>query len=80
MVSILLGAINNSIVLIGFWLDSIVESLSGCILIWRLSQPQNLTPEAEAKIERQATQFVAITFFLMAGYIGFESLRKLITH
>ena len=79
VVSILLGAINNSIALIGFGLDSIVESLSGCILIWRLSQHQSLTAEAEAKIERQATQFVAITFFLMAGYIGFESLRKLIT-
>jgi hypothetical protein len=35
--SIFFGAHAGSIALIGFGLDSIVESLSGLILIWRLS-------------------------------------------
>ena len=38
IVSIAFGSIANSIALIGFGLDSIVESLSGSVLIWRLSQ------------------------------------------
>jgi len=36
IVSIVFGNIANSIALIGFGLDSIVESLSGLVLIWRL--------------------------------------------
>ena len=36
--SIIFGGIANSIALIGFGLDSIVESLSGLVLIWRLRQ------------------------------------------
>lgn len=36
-VSIVFGSIAGSIALIGFGLDSIIESLSGLVLIWRLS-------------------------------------------
>jgi hypothetical protein len=38
VVSIVFGIIANSIALVGFGLDSIVESLSGFVLIWRLRQ------------------------------------------
>ena len=38
IVSLVFGSIANSIALIGFGLDSIVESLSGLVLVWRLSQ------------------------------------------
>jgi divalent metal cation (Fe/Co/Zn/Cd) transporter len=78
VVSILLGSLSNSIALIGFGLDSTVESLSAFVLIWHLTQPENLTPEDEGRIEKKATKFVTFAFFLMAGYILFESLRKLI--
>ncbi len=37
-VSIVFGAIADSIALIGFGLDSMVESLSGIVLIWRLHE------------------------------------------
>ena len=38
VVSIVFGGIASSIALIGFGLDSIIESLSGMVLIWRLRQ------------------------------------------
>lgn len=48
------------------------------VLIWCLSQHQNLTEEEEEKIERRATKFVAVTFFVLAGYVLFESVSKLL--
>jgi len=76
--SIVFGSIANSIALIGFGLDSIIESLSGLVLIWRLSQHGKLSAEAEERLERRATRLVAITFFILGLYILFESGKKLL--
>lgn len=78
-VSILFGAMADSIALIGFGLDSIVESLSGMVLVWRLRQHGKITPEQEEKIEKRAQMFVAVTFFILAAYVLFESVNKLIS-
>jgi cation diffusion facilitator family transporter len=76
-VSILFGSMADSIALIGFGLDSIVESLSGMVLVWRLRQHGKITAEQEEKIEKRAQTFVALTFFLLAVYVLYESLDKL---
>ncbi len=76
--SILFGHIANSIALIGFGLDSVVESLSGFVLIWRLRQHGKISEEREEKIEKKATRFVAVTFFILGLYVLFESTKKLI--
>lgn len=67
----------GSIALISFGLDSIVESLSGTILIWRLRQHEGLSPEREAAIERRAEQFVAITFWVLGAYVLWQAMEKL---
>ncbi|MFC2170127.1 cation diffusion facilitator family transporter [Acidobacteriota bacterium] len=77
-VSIAFGRMANSIALVGFGLDSIVESLSGVILIWRLKKHGLVSEEKEEKIERKATEFVAVTFFILGLYIMIQSLKKLI--
>lgn len=77
IVSIGFGAISNSTAMIGFGLDSIVESLSGLVLIWRLTQ-KDLSEEEEEKIERKAARLVAITFFVLAAYVLYESINKLV--
>ena len=77
-VSIVFGGIANSIALIGFGLDSVVESLSGMVLIWRLRQHGKISKEAEERIEKRAARFVAITFFILGVYVLFESVRKLV--
>jgi len=76
--SIVFGGIAGSIALIGFGLDSIVESLSGLVLIWRLRQHGKISKEAEEKIEKRAIRFVAITFFILGLYVLFESVKKLV--
>ena len=76
--SILFGTFAGSIALVGFGLDSIVESLSGFILIWRLRQHGTGTQENEEKIERTAQRFVAVTFFILGLYVLYESAGKLL--
>lgn len=78
IVSIVFGSIANSIALVGFGLDSIVESLSGLILIWRLSQHNKISQEEEEKIEKKAIILVAISFFVLGLYVLFQSLKKII--
>jgi divalent metal cation (Fe/Co/Zn/Cd) transporter len=77
-VSILFGQVANSIALIGFGLDSVVESLSGAILIWRLRQHGKISSGSEEKAEKKAASFVAFSFFILGLYILFQSLKKLI--
>jgi divalent metal cation (Fe/Co/Zn/Cd) transporter len=76
--SIAFGTMAGSIALVGFGLDSIVESLSGLILIWRLRRGGLLSPGEGEQIERRAQRFVTLTFFVLGIYVLYESLDKLI--
>ncbi|KPJ49410.1 hypothetical protein AMJ40_05600 [candidate division TA06 bacterium DG_26] len=78
-VSLLLGGIASSIALIGFGLDSIMESISGFVLIWRLRQHSQVSEEKEEKIERRAVRFVGVTFLILGAYVLFQSAKKLDT-
>jgi divalent metal cation (Fe/Co/Zn/Cd) transporter len=77
-VSIFFGLAAASVALIGFGLDSIVESLAAMVLIWRLYDHASMTEEeAEAK-EQKALRFVAVTFFILGAYVAYESVGTLI--
>ena len=78
IVSIIAGFIAGSTALLGFGSDSLVESLSGTIMIWRFRKHGTISKEKEDEIEKKATFFVGITFFIFGIYILFESIRKLI--
>jgi len=67
----------SSIALIGFGLDSVVESLSGVVLIWRLRQHGRISEEKEEVLEKKATMFVALTFLILGLYVLFQSVKKL---
>ena len=55
------GLFAGSIALIGFGADSLIESLSGGILLWRL---QSRTDHASR--EHRARKLVGISFFVLA--------------
>jgi len=76
--SIFSGMAAGSIALVGFGLDSIVESLSGLILIWRLGRHDRVSPDEEERIERTAQRLVALSFFLLGAYVLYESAGRLI--
>jgi divalent metal cation (Fe/Co/Zn/Cd) transporter len=73
-----LGSIANSIALVGFGLDSVIESISGLILIWRLRMHKGVSEHEEDQIEREALKYVTITFAMLGFYVIIESARKLI--
>jgi len=75
--SIIFGSIASSIALIGFGLDSIVESFSGLVLIWRLRQHGKISEEAEERIEKRAARLVTVTFFILGAYVLFQSIKTL---
>ena len=71
VIAITAGLIAGSIALVGFGLDSIVEVSSGLIILWQF---RHHLPESR---ERQALRLMALSFFALAGYVTFESLRAL---
>ncbi|MFB3923525.1 MAG: cation diffusion facilitator family transporter [Terriglobia bacterium] len=64
-VALAAGGAASSIALIGFGLDSVIETLSGLALLWRFKQ-RSL---AEGHAEARATKMVGATFFLLAAYV-----------
>jgi divalent metal cation (Fe/Co/Zn/Cd) transporter len=62
--------------LLGFGLDSGVESLSGLVLIWRLNIERR-DPERAEEVEDKALKFIGITFFALAAFVGYESVTTL---
>ncbi len=77
IVSILAGLLADSIALVGFGLDSFVESLSACVMVWRLRKHGKISEEEEEKVEKKAVRFVSYTFFILGAYVLYESLEKL---
>lgn len=67
------GIAANSISLIGWALGSVIEGLASIIVIWRFTGTRTVSETSE----RHAQRAVAISFFLLAPYIGVESIREL---
>ena len=80
-VAVLAGIASGSIALIAFGVDSIVETISGVVLIWRLKSEERgeLDEEGIERIERRAELLVGVSFMILAAYVAFESIRTLIT-
>jgi divalent metal cation (Fe/Co/Zn/Cd) transporter len=77
IVSIVAGWIAGSIALVGFGLDSFVESLSGSVMIWRLRKHGKIPEDEEEEVERKAVKLIAYTFFILGAYVSYESIEKL---
>jgi divalent metal cation (Fe/Co/Zn/Cd) transporter len=71
-----LGA--NSVALLGFGIDSFVETASGLILLWRLhAEGAVRDPAAIERLDRRARRLVGVSLFVLAGYIGLEATLAL---
>ena len=77
VVSLIFGYLAGSIALVGFGLDSFVESLSGFVMIWRFRKHGKISKEEEERIELKATRLVAYTFFALSSYVVYEAVTKL---
>src|SRR5215212_10110523 len=74
VVALVAGIMAGSIALVGFGLDSAIEGFASVIIIWRFTGSRVMSQTAE----HRAQKLVAVQFFLLAPYVGVESLRALL--
>jgi divalent metal cation (Fe/Co/Zn/Cd) transporter len=76
LVAVIAGAIAGSIALVGFGIDSWIETSSGAVLIWRFRAERNGS-NAEM-VERKAVRWVGISFLLLAVYVTWVACASLL--
>ena len=74
-VAITAGILAGSIALISFGLDSAIEGFASLVIVWRFTGRRLLSHAAEER----AQKLVAIQFFLLAPYVSFEAVQKLLS-
>ena len=74
IVALVAGVMAGSIALVGFGLDSAIEGFASVIIIWRFTGSRVMSQTAE----HRAQKLVAIQFFILAPYVGVESVRALV--
>ncbi|MEQ8437829.1 MAG: cation transporter [Ilumatobacter fluminis] len=76
-VAITAAALAGSRALVGFGVDSFIESASATVLIWRLHVEQR-SPERAEHVEQRALRIIGGTFIALAALVGVESGRSLL--
>jgi divalent metal cation (Fe/Co/Zn/Cd) transporter len=76
MVAVTAGFLAGSVALVGFGVDSAIESVSGSVLLWRLYAERR--GSHVEKIERRALWMVGVSFLLLAVYVAYDSVTTLI--
>src|SRR5690606_36741742 len=65
--------------LIGFGVESGVESTSAVNLLWRLTAERR-NPERAERVEAFAARAIGVSFLLLAAFVAVESVRSLAFH
>lgn len=73
-IAVLAGVLAGSVALIGFGFDSAIEGFASAIIVWRFARHRVLSESAELR----AQKLVAIQFFVLAPYVGFESVKAVV--
>ena len=72
IVAVAAGLAAGSVALIGFGIDSSIEVFAASVVIWQLRGGVRAR-------QRPALRLIAASFFLLAAYVGVESVRDLLT-
>jgi divalent metal cation (Fe/Co/Zn/Cd) transporter len=75
VVAITAGIAVGSIALVGFGFDSVVEIMSSAVVVWQFRG--EVRSGYDEGRERLALRLIALSFFVLASYIVFESARDL---
>jgi divalent metal cation (Fe/Co/Zn/Cd) transporter len=73
-VAIIAGVMSGSVALVAFGLDSAIEGVASIVIIWRFSGSRLFSEAAE----RRAQVLVALQFFILAPFITYEAIEKLL--
>lgn len=76
-IAITLGLMAGLVSVVGFGIDSGIESVAAVLVGLRLASRLR-HGEADERMERLTLKAVAATFFLLAAYVTFEGIRSLV--
>ena len=77
VVAVAAGVAAGSVSLVGFGLDSAIEVSAAVILAWHLRREG--AGNCMQDSDRRATRAIAVSFGVLAAYVGLESVRELLT-
>jgi divalent metal cation (Fe/Co/Zn/Cd) transporter len=79
VVSVAAAVAAGSVALLGFGLDSFVETASGLVVLWRLrAERQGMPEEQVALLDAQAQRLIGASLVLLAGWVAIDATRTLI--
>jgi divalent metal cation (Fe/Co/Zn/Cd) transporter len=73
-IAIIAGILAGSIALLSFGLDSAIEGFASLVIVWRFTGTRLHSHAAEDR----AQKLVALQFFVLAPYVAFEAIHKLV--
>jgi len=75
VLGLLAGVRTGSLSLLGWALGSVIEGLASVIVIWRFTGSRTLSDTSEGRAQKAG----AVSFFLLAPYLGIQSIRDLLS-
>jgi len=79
LVAIAAALAAGSVALLGFGIDSFVETGSGLIIVWRLlAEQRGADHERTEAVERRAQRLVAASLVALAAYVVFDAVTTLL--
>ncbi len=72
-IAVAAGIAAGSIALIGFGADSLIEGFAGFTVVWLFTGRRLHSGTAE----RRAQQLIAVSFYVLAAYVGEEAIRTI---
>jgi divalent metal cation (Fe/Co/Zn/Cd) transporter len=81
IIAVSAAVLAGSVALLGFGIDSFVESASGLVMIWRLQAERRGSGDDATidAIEHRARRLVALSLFLLAAFVVFDAADTLWT-
>jgi len=74
IIALVAGGHAHSDALIGFGLDSLIETAAAGVLLWRVTIEAHGAPDDQIKkAETAVHRFIGLTFFLLSAYIAFDA-------
>jgi divalent metal cation (Fe/Co/Zn/Cd) transporter len=80
VIAVAAALIAGSVALLGFGIDSFVETASGLILVWRLrAERRGMDEEDVERLDARAHKLVGVSLFALAAYIAIDAGHALWT-
>ncbi len=77
IVATIAGLASGSTTLLGYGFESVIEVTAAGTLLWRLRRERR-DEDASERVEQRALRVVGASFFVLAAYVSYEAISKLV--